>query len=100
MRYKIYNLNLFTGNIYDSKVERATRKEAIDYCRICNMSEGYERVNNVYSFYFDSYEKEPTAENLICAAKGVLSVYMNQLLMEKSTLNAANIILNRKGEVA
>lgn len=34
MRYKIYNLDLFTGNIYDSKVERATRKEAIDYCRI------------------------------------------------------------------
>lgn len=100
MRYKIYNLDLLTGNIYDSKVERATRKEAIDYCRISNMSEGYERVSNAYSFYFDSYEKEPTAENLICAAKGVLSVYMNQLLMEKSTLDAANNILNRKGEVA
>lgn len=100
MRYKIYNLDLFTGNIYDSKVERATRKEAIDYCRISNMSEGYERVNNAYSFYFDSYEKEATAENLIYTAKGVLSVYMNQLLMEKSTLDAANSILNGKGEVA
>lgn len=99
MRYKIYNLNLFTGNIYDSKVERTTRKEAIDYCRICNMSEGYERVNNAYSFYFDSYEKEPTAENLIHAAKGVLSIYMDQLLMEKSTLDAASNILNKKEAV-
>lgn len=99
MRYKIYNLDLFTGNIYDSKVERATRKEAIDYCRICNMSEGYERVNNVYSFYFDSYEKEPTAENLIYAAKTVLSIYMGQLLMEKSTLDAAINILNKKEAV-
>lgn len=99
MRYKIYNLNLFTGNIYDSKVERATRKEAIDYCRICNMSEGYERVSNAYSFYFDSYEKEPTAENLIYAAKYVLSIYMDQLLMEKSTLDAASSILNKKEAV-
>ena len=99
MRYKIYNLDLFTGNIYDSKVERATRKEAIDYCRICNMSEGYERVNNVYSFYFDSYEKEPTVENLIYAAKSVLSIYMGQLLMEKSTLDAAINILNKKEAV-
>lgn len=99
MRYKIYNLDLFTGNICDSKVERATKKEAIDYCRICNMSEGYERVNNVYSFYFDSYEKEPTAENLIYAAKGVLSIYMDQLLMEKSTLDAASNILNKKEAV-
>lgn len=96
MRYKIYNLNLFTGNIYDSKVERTTRKEAIDYCRISNMSEGYERVNNVYSFYFDSYEKEPTAENLLYTAKDVLSIYMGQLLMEKSTLDAASSILNKK----
>lgn len=99
MRYKIYNLDLFTGNIYDSKVERATRKEAIDYCRIYNMSEGYERVSNVYSFYFDSYEKEPTAENLIYAAKCVLSIYMDQLLMEKSTLDAASSILNKKEAV-
>lgn len=99
MRYKIYNLDLFTGNIYDSKVERVTRKEAIDYCRICNMSEGYERVNNVYSFYFDSYEKEPTVENLIYAAKNVLSIYMGQLLMEKSTLDAASNILNKKEAV-
>nr|DAO04341.1 MAG TPA: hypothetical protein [Caudoviricetes sp.] len=99
MRYKIYNLDLFTGNIYDSKVERATRKEAIDYCRISNMSEGYERVSNVYSFYFDSYEKEPTAENLIYAAKCVLSIYMDQLLMEKSTLDAASSILNKKEAV-
>lgn len=99
MRYKIYNLDLFTGNIFDSKVERATRKEAIDYCRICNMSEGYERVSNVYSFYFDSYEKEPTAENLIYAAKTVLSIYMGQLLMEKSTLDAASNILNIKEAV-
>lgn len=96
MRYKIYNLNLFTGNICDSKVERTTKKEAIDYCRICNMSEGYERVNNAYSFYFDSYEKEPTAENLIYVAKSVLSIYMDQLLMEKSTLDAASNILNKK----
>ena len=96
MRYKIYNLNLFTGNICDSKVERTTKKEAIDYCRICNMSEGYERVNNVYSFYFDLYEKEPTAENLINTAKAVLSIYMDQLLMEKSTLDAASNILNKK----
>ena len=99
MRYKIYNLDLFTGNIYDSKVEHATRKEAIDYCRISNMSEGYERVNNAYSFYFDSYEKEPTAENLIYAAKCVLSIYMDQLLMEKSTLDAASDILNTKEAV-
>ena len=99
MRYKIYNLDLFTGNICDSKVERTTRKEAIDYCRICNMSEGYERVSNVYSFYFDSYEKEPTAENLLYAAKGVLSIYMDQLLMEKSTLDAASSILNKKEAV-
>ncbi len=99
MRYKIYNLDLFTGNICDSKVERATRKEAIDYCRICNMSEGYERVSNAYSFYFDSYEKEPTAENLIYAAKTVLSIYMGQLLMEKSTLDAAINILNKKEAV-
>lgn len=99
MRYKIYNLDLFTGNIYDSKVERATRKEAIDYCRICNMSEGYERVSNSYYFYFDSYEKEPTAENLIYTAKGVLSIYMDQLLMEKSTLDAASNILNKKEAV-
>lgn len=99
MRYKIYNLDLFTGNIYDSKVERATRKEAIDYCRICNMSEGYERVSNSYSFYFDSYEKEPTAENLIYTAKDVLSIYMDQLLMEKSTLDAASSILNKKKAV-
>ena len=99
MRYKIYNLDLLTGNICDSKVERATKKEAIDYCRICNMSEGYERVNNVYSFYFDSYEKEPTAENLLYAAKGVLSIYMDQLLMEKSTLDAASNILNKKEAV-
>lgn len=99
MRYKIYNLNLFTGNIYDSKVERATRKEAIDYCRISNMSEGYERVSNAYSFYFDSYEKEPTAENLIYAAKCVLSIYMDQLIMEKSTLDTASSILNKKEAV-
>lgn len=99
MRYKIYNLDLFTGNIYDSKVERATRKEAIDYCRISNMSEGYERVSNVYSFYFDSYEKEPTAENLLYTAKDVLSIYMSQLLMEKSTLDAASSILNKKEAV-
>ena len=99
MRYKIYNLNLFTGNIYDSKVERATRKEAIDYCRICNMSEGYERVSNSYYFYFDSYEKEPTAENLLYAAKRVLSIYMDQLLMEKSTLDTASSILNKKEAV-
>lgn len=99
MRYKIYNLDLFTGNIYDSKVERATRKEAIDYCRISNMSEGYERVNNVYSFYFDSYEKELTSENLLNSAKGVLSIYMGQLLMEKSTLDAASSILNKKEAV-
>lgn len=99
MRYKIYNLNLFTGNIYDSKVERTTRKEAIEYCRISNMSEGYERVNNVYSFYFDSYEKEPTAENLLYTAKDVLSIYMGQLLMEKSTLDAASSILNKKEAV-
>lgn len=99
MRYKIYNLNLFIGNIYDSKVERATRKEAIDYCRISNMSEGYERVSNAYSFYFDSYEKEPTTENLIYTAKCVLSIYMDQLLMEKSTLDAASDILNKKEAV-
>lgn len=99
MRYKIYNLDLFTGNIYDSKVERATRKEAIDYCRICNISEGYERASNSYSFYFDSYEKEPTVENLIYAAKAVLSIYMDQLLMEKSTLDAASNILNKKEAV-
>lgn len=99
MRYKIYNLDLFTGNICDSKVEHTTRKEAIDYCRICNISEGYERVSNAYSFYFDSYEKEPTAENLIYAAKGVLSIYMNQLLMEKSILDAASNILNKKEAV-
>jgi len=99
MRYKIYNLDLFTGNIYDSKVERATRKEAIDYCHISNMSEGYERVSNVYSFYFDSYEKEPTSENLLNSAKRVLSIYMDQLLMEKSTLDAASNILNKKEAV-
>lgn len=99
MRYKIYNLDLFTGNIYDSKVERATRKEAIDYCRISNMSEGYERISNAYSFYFDSYEKEPTAENLLYAAKRVLSIYMDQLLMEKSTLDAASNILNKNEAV-
>jgi hypothetical protein len=99
MRYKIYNLDLFTGNIYDSKVERTTRKEAIDYCRISNMSEGYERVSNAYSFYFDSYEKEPTSENLLNSAKGVLSIYMGQLLMEKSTLDAASSILNKKEAV-
>lgn len=99
MRYKIYNLDLFTGNIYDSKVERVTRKEAIDYCRISNMSEGYERISNAYSFYFDSYEKEPTAENLLYAAKRVLSIYMDQLLMEKSTLDAASNILNGKEAV-
>ena len=100
MRYKIYNLNLFTGNIYDSKVEHATtRKEAIDYCRISNMSEGYERVSNTYSFYFDSYEKEPTAENLLYTAKDVLSIYMGQLLMEKSTLDSASNILNKKEAV-
>ena len=99
MRYKIYNLDLFTGNIYDSKVERATRKEAIDYCRISNMSEGYERVSNAYSFYFDSYEKEPTAKNLIYTAKCVLSIYMDQLLMEKSILDTASNILNKKEAV-
>lgn len=99
MRYKIYNLDLFTGNIYDSKVERTTRKEAIDYCRISNMSEGYERVSNAYSFYFDSYEKEPTSKNLLNSAKGVLSIYMGQLLMEKSTLDAASSILNKKEAV-
>ena len=99
MRYKIYNLNLFTGNIYDSKVERTTRKEAIDYCRISNISEGYERISNAYSFYFDSYEKEPTAENLLYAAKRVLSIYMDQLLMEKSTLDAASNILNKNEAV-